>query len=78
MQALADVCAEAGQRAVLGKVCMDQHSPDFYTEQGSAVSLAAAGEVVNYIQVSASFASNVICGTVKTWKLSETGTWQNT
>lgn len=49
---LADVVHAAGQRAVIGKCCMDQHSPDSYTEGSAGISLAGAAEVVAYIQVS--------------------------
>uniref|UniRef100_A0A383W514 Amidohydrolase-related domain-containing protein n=1 Tax=Tetradesmus obliquus TaxID=3088 RepID=A0A383W514_TETOB len=47
---LADVLMQAGQRAVLGKVCMDQHSPDFYTDASAEESLAGALEVMQYIK----------------------------
>ncbi|WIA23628.1 hypothetical protein OEZ85_000333 [Tetradesmus obliquus] len=47
---LADVLLQAGQRAVLGKVCMDQHSPDFYTDASAEESLQGALEVVQYIK----------------------------
>lgn len=29
---LADIVDKAGQRAFIGKVCMDRNSPDFYVE----------------------------------------------
>lgn len=48
---LADTVLQLGQRAVIGKVCMDQHGPDFYLDQGVADSLAGAREVVQYVQV---------------------------
>ncbi|KAF6259802.1 hypothetical protein COO60DRAFT_974875 [Scenedesmus sp. NREL 46B-D3] len=49
-QVLADVVLQAGQRAVLGKVCMDQHSPEFYTDADAAASLQGTREVVQHIQ----------------------------
>ncbi|SCU98455.1 LAMI_0F14730g1_1 [Lachancea mirantina] len=29
---MADMCAKRGQRAFIGKVCMDRHAPDYYVE----------------------------------------------
>eukprot|EP00879_Flechtneria_rotunda_P017315 GHRR01018139.1.p1 GENE.GHRR01018139.1~~GHRR01018139.1.p1 ORF type:complete len:422 (+),score=129.73 GHRR01018139.1:489-1754(+) len=49
-QLLADIVKAAGQRAVIGKVSMDQNSPDSYVELDPAASLKAAHDVVKYIQ----------------------------
>lgn len=51
LQVLVDVVVELGQRAVIGKVAMDQHSPGFYVDQGAGASLAGTRQVVAYIQV---------------------------
>lgn len=48
---LVDVVLEVGQRAVIGKVSMDQHSPDFYMDAGAEESLQGARNVVEYIKV---------------------------
>jgi guanine deaminase len=47
---LADTVVKLGQRAVLGKVCMDQHSPEHYVDHGAQESLQGAREMVQYIQ----------------------------
>eukprot|EP00878_Enallax_costatus_P005576 GHUV01005849.1.p1 GENE.GHUV01005849.1~~GHUV01005849.1.p1 ORF type:complete len:308 (+),score=28.16 GHUV01005849.1:266-1189(+) len=49
-KALADILKQEGQRAVLGKVCMDQHSPDYYVEQDTAASIQGARDVAQYIK----------------------------
>lgn len=43
--ALADVAHKLGQRAFVGKISMDQHSPDFYVEETSE----ALAEVEDFI-----------------------------
>lgn len=45
---MAKICSELGQRAMIGKVCMDQNSPEFYIEtcQESVDSLL---KLINYI-----------------------------
>ncbi|KAJ9447729.1 Guanine deaminase [Diplonema papillatum] len=43
---LARVCAQLGQRAFVGKVSMDSHSPDFYTEGTSGAALEQAERFV--------------------------------
>jgi guanine deaminase len=48
---LVDVVCELGQRAVVGKTCMDQHGPDSYLDQGAEASLQGTREVVQYIKV---------------------------
>lgn len=57
LQVLADVVVEAGQRALLGKVCMDQHCPDFYRDGDAASSIQGAREVAQYIRVRGSSSS---------------------
>jgi guanine deaminase len=52
-EVLVDVVHELGQRAVLGKVSMDQHSPEGYIE-GTRDGLRAAAEVAEYVKVSCS------------------------
>ena len=46
-QALADACAAQGQRAFVGKVNMDQYSPDGYCEN-TAASLADTESFIHY------------------------------
>ncbi|TLS27560.1 hypothetical protein PpBr36_04605 [Pyricularia pennisetigena] len=46
---LADLCMAAGQRALVGKVCMDQLSPDWYREESDEVSLQAARDSIAHI-----------------------------
>ncbi|CAR28931.1 ZYRO0F15290p [Zygosaccharomyces rouxii] len=43
------ICSELGQRALVGKVCMDSCSPDFYVES-TQESLESCEEVVNFLQ----------------------------
>lgn len=45
---MAKICSEMGQRAMIGKVCMDQNSPDYYIEsyKDSVLSLL---EFISYI-----------------------------
>lgn len=45
---LAECLAEAGQRAFVGKVCMDCNAPDFYCE-GTEASLRDAGEFAEQV-----------------------------
>lgn len=47
-KALYDICAKAGQRALVGKVCMDRNGPAHYVEESSAASLAATESFINY------------------------------
>ncbi|KAJ2511053.1 hypothetical protein H4217_007571 [Coemansia sp. RSA 1939] len=49
---LADVIREAGQRAYVGKVCMDANSPDYYS-QTTAATLDETCEFVTRIQADA-------------------------
>ncbi|SCU86392.1 LANO_0C07844g1_1 [Lachancea nothofagi CBS 11611] len=46
---MADICAQRGQRAFIGKVCMDQNSPDYYIESLSDCQHSLQ-KVVNYIR----------------------------
>ncbi|CEP63204.1 guanine deaminase LALA0_S07e04808g [Lachancea lanzarotensis] len=46
---MADLCAKRGQRAFIGKVCMDQNSPDYYIETLPECQHATQ-KVVNHIQ----------------------------
>ncbi|CCC06812.1 hypothetical protein SMACR_00842 [Sordaria macrospora] len=47
---LADLCLRAGQRALVGRVCMDQLSPDYYRDASAADSVAATRESIAYVQ----------------------------
>ncbi len=46
---LADLCLAAGQRALVGRVCMDQLSPDYYRDESAASALAAARASIAHI-----------------------------
>ncbi|CCE66157.1 hypothetical protein TPHA_0O01900 [Tetrapisispora phaffii CBS 4417] len=46
---MAQICSKLGQRAMIGKVCMDLNSPDFYTEKNVNDSLKSTLDVVDYI-----------------------------
>eukprot|EP00877_Chromochloris_zofingiensis_P000041 jgi/Chrzof1/10037/Cz04g24280.t1 len=48
-KALADIIHDKGQRALVGKVSMDQNAPDFYRETTDD-GLAAAEDVLQHIQ----------------------------
>jgi guanine deaminase len=47
---LADLCAEAGQRALVGRVCMDQLAPDWYRDESWERSLADTKESIAHIK----------------------------
>ncbi|KAK4444942.1 Metallo-dependent hydrolase [Podospora aff. communis PSN243] len=47
---LADLCLAAGQRALVGRVCMDQLSPAYYRDESPEASLAATRESIAYIE----------------------------
>lgn len=47
---LADLCLAAGQRALVGRVCMDQLSPDYYRDASASSALAAARASIAHIQ----------------------------
>lgn len=46
---LADLCIAAGQRALVGKVCMDQLSPDWYREESAEASVQATRDCMAHI-----------------------------
>lgn len=46
---MARICAEKGQRAFIGKVCMDQNSPDYYVESFKECKHSTR-QVVDYIK----------------------------
>ncbi|EON97688.1 putative guanine deaminase protein [Phaeoacremonium minimum UCRPA7] len=46
---LADICLAAGQRALVGRVCMDQLSPAWYRDESPEASVAATRESIAYI-----------------------------
>ena len=49
---LADVCLEAGQRALIGKVVMDNadQCPDYYRDASSDAALRSTGDLIGYIR----------------------------
>ncbi|KAK3390342.1 hypothetical protein B0H63DRAFT_465310 [Podospora didyma] len=47
---LADLCLSYGQRALVGRVCMDQLAPSYYRDESPAASLAATRESIAYIE----------------------------
>lgn len=48
---LADLCLDKGQRAFIGRVCMDTDlQPEYYRDESPAASLAATIETVEYIK----------------------------
>lgn len=47
---LADLCADAGQRALVGRVCMDQLSPEWYRDQSVEQSLADTKASIAHIK----------------------------
>lgn len=47
---LTDLCLAAGQRALVGRVCMDQLSPAFYRDENPEASLNATRESIKYIE----------------------------
>lgn len=46
---MAEMCSERGQRAFIGKVCMDQNSPDYYVEDFEECQRSSRS-VINYIK----------------------------
>ncbi|KAK3994852.1 Metallo-dependent hydrolase [Cladorrhinum sp. PSN332] len=46
---LADLCVEAGQRALVGRVCMDQLGPDDYLDESAEQSLQATKDCIAHI-----------------------------
>lgn len=49
-EVLAATCAQAGQRALVGKVSMDRNSPDDYRERSAAEAIASAERFVEAVQ----------------------------
>lgn len=47
---LADLCHSAGQRALVGRVCMDRLSPEWYRDEGAAAGVAATRESIAHIR----------------------------
>lgn len=47
---LADIAMEKGQRAFVGRVCMNQNSPDDYKDESEEASQAKDLEVIDYIK----------------------------
>ncbi|EKG20724.1 Amidohydrolase 1 [Macrophomina phaseolina MS6] len=48
---LADICLEKGQRAFIGRVCMDSEmSPEWYRDETSADTVRKSREVVEYVK----------------------------
>jgi len=47
---LADLCLAAGQRALVGRVCMDQLSPAYYRDESPAAALAATRASIAHIE----------------------------
>jgi guanine deaminase len=46
---LADLCLEYGQRAFIGRCCMDTLSPDFYRDESPATALADTRATISHI-----------------------------
>ncbi|KAJ9137304.1 Metallo-dependent hydrolase [Pleurostoma richardsiae] len=46
---LADLCLAAGQRALVGRVCMDQLSPSWYRDESPAAAIAATRASIAHI-----------------------------
>lgn len=47
---LADLCLAAGQRAFIGRCCMDTLSPDYYRDESPGASIAATLETIEHIK----------------------------
>ncbi|KAL2121416.1 hypothetical protein VTJ04DRAFT_5443 [Mycothermus thermophilus] len=47
---LADICLAAGQRALIGRVCMDQLSPDYYRDESADAAISATKETIAHIR----------------------------
>ena len=47
---LSDICKNIGQRAFIGKVCMNQLSPDFYRDETAEQSIENTQASINYIR----------------------------
>ncbi|KAK4228833.1 Metallo-dependent hydrolase [Podospora fimiseda] len=47
---LAELCLERGQRALIGRVCMDQLGPEYYLDESPEESLSKTKECVDFIR----------------------------
>ncbi|KAH9844811.1 Amidohydrolase family [Teratosphaeria destructans] len=47
---LADICLARGQRAFVGRVCMDRMSPDYYRDASVAAAIAATRQCIDHIR----------------------------
>ncbi|OTA69326.1 guanine deaminase [Hypoxylon sp. EC38] len=47
---LADLCHSMGQRAFIGRVCMDNLGPDYYLDESPSASLAATKATIDHIR----------------------------
>ncbi|KAI0191605.1 guanine deaminase [Astrocystis sublimbata] len=47
---LADLCHSMGQRAFIGRVCMDHLGPDYYIDESPSYTLAAARDSIEHIR----------------------------
>jgi len=47
---LADLCLAAGQRALVGRVCMDSLSPDYYRDESPAAAIDATHQTIAHIE----------------------------
>jgi len=47
---LADICLSRGQRAFVGRVCMDQMSPDFYRDESADAGIEATKACIEHIR----------------------------
>ncbi|KAI1659993.1 guanine deaminase [Daldinia decipiens] len=47
---LADLCLSLGQRAFVGRVCMDNLGPDYYLDESASQSLAATRATIDHIR----------------------------
>ena len=47
---LADLCLALGQRALVGRVCMDRMGPDYYVDESAEAGLAATRASIDHIQ----------------------------
>lgn len=47
---LADLCLSMGQRAFIGRVCMDNLGPDYYLDESAATSITATQQTIDHIR----------------------------
>lgn len=47
---LADICQSRGQRAFVGRVCMDRLSPDYYQDESAQAAIEATQQCIDHIQ----------------------------